>query len=133
MAQVITGRVCEIIGVKQGISRKTGDTWMSQEFVVETQGAYPRKVCFQIWGEEKINEMLPEIGDVVDVHYEIESREFKGSWYTTVKAWKVKNLNSSQGDVRPKTTSRPTPPPQPQAPAQNTAYNSNFDDDDMPF
>jgi len=87
----------EIIGVlraklpiQQGTS-KTGNQWMKQEFVIETQEQYPRKICANLWGDK--TDMLNQFqeGQLVKVSFDLESREFNGRWYTDVKAWKLEN------------------------------------------
>lgn len=133
----LSGQVIEVCPKKTGVSRATGNTWASQDFVIETGEKYPRKVCFQLWGEDKIAKYIPRVGDKVDVSYEIESRKFKGTWYSTIKAWKVdgpknyaqdpqKPVREPEREPQPRTDPAPTAPP----PSQN--YSAD-DDDDLPF
>ena len=67
---------------------KTGNEWRKQEIIVETSGQYPKKVCISIWGD-KINEQILQVGNSLNISFDVESREFNGRWYTDVKAWKV--------------------------------------------
>jgi len=72
---------------------KNGE-WRKQEFVVEMPDAqYPKKVCLSIWGD-KIP--CPVIGQQLTVHFDIESREYNGRWFTECKAWKVESQQQSQ-------------------------------------
>ena len=41
-----------------------------------------------VWGD-KINESQLQIGNVLTVFYELESREYNNKWYTVVKALKI--------------------------------------------
>ncbi len=67
--------------------------WRKQEYVLETAGQYPKKVCFMAWGD-KIDQFNIKQGETVEVSVDLESREYNGRWYTDVKAWKV----SKDGD-----------------------------------
>ena len=49
----IKGRITHIVPLQTG-EGKNG-TWKKQDFVIETDGQYPKKVCFSIWGD-KYNE-----------------------------------------------------------------------------
>ena len=55
---------------------------------METDGQYPKKVCVSIWGD-KINENHLKNGIMLNISFDVESREYNGRWYTDVKAWKV--------------------------------------------
>lgn len=64
--------------------------WSKQEFVVETQETYPKKVCMNVWGADKVAELGSfNSGDELLISVNIESREFNGRWYTDVRAWKI--------------------------------------------
>ena len=67
-------------------------TWKKQEIIVETEGQYPKKVCVSIWGD-KADESLLQIGNMLTISFDVESREFNGRWYTDVKAWKVEGAS----------------------------------------
>ena len=49
----IVGKIIQVLPLQEGIS-KTGNPWKSQSYVLETQEQYPRKVCFEIFGEDRI-------------------------------------------------------------------------------
>ena len=82
----ITGKIIECIPVKSGQS--SNGEWRKQEFVLQTDGQYPKKICFMAWGE-KIEQFAIKAGETVQVSIDLESREYNGRWYTDVKAWKV--------------------------------------------
>jgi hypothetical protein len=46
----ITGTVVSLLPMQQG-QGKNG-TWKKQEFILETPGQYPKKVCLSLWGEK---------------------------------------------------------------------------------
>lgn len=82
----ITGKIIQVLEEKSGQSAKGG--WRKQEYILETQEQYPKKVCFVVWGD-KIDDFGIKENQDVEVSIDIESREFNGRWYTDVKAWKV--------------------------------------------
>jgi hypothetical protein len=88
----IKGKLVHLLQLQTG-QGKNG-TWRKQDIIIETPGLYPKKVCISIWGD-KINENLLQIGNELNVQFDIESREFNGKWYTDVKAWKIDSASQS--------------------------------------
>jgi hypothetical protein len=82
----ITGRVIKMLALQTGMG-KVGP-WKKQEFVIETGGQIPRKICFSLWGD-KIDQAALHEGDEAEINFDLESREYNGRWYTEAKAWKV--------------------------------------------
>ncbi|MDV7340507.1 DUF3127 domain-containing protein [Terasakiella sp. A23] len=82
----IEGKIVQVLPLKSGKSAK--GEWSKQEYILETDGQYPKKVCFMVWGD-KIDEMAIKQGERLTVSIDIESREYNGRWYTDVKAWQV--------------------------------------------
>ena len=44
----ITGKIIAVLPANSGVSARTGNPWMSQEYVLETHDQFPRKCCFRI-------------------------------------------------------------------------------------
>jgi len=84
----VQGRIFAILPIATG-EGKNG-TWRSQDAVLETEGQYPKKVCFNLFGD-KIEQFPLTIGQLVNVHFEIDSREYNGRWFTGIKAWKIES------------------------------------------
>lgn len=82
----ISGKIIAVLPMATG-EGKNGQ-WRSQDYVLETGDQYPKKVCFNFFGD-KIEQFPLAIDDVVKVSFDIESREYNGRWYTTVRAWKA--------------------------------------------
>lgn len=83
----IQGKVIQLLPLQTG-QGKNGQ-WQKQEFILETPGNYPKKVCMSIWGEENINKYDLETGLNITAHINLESREYNNRWYTEVRVWKV--------------------------------------------
>ena len=84
----ITGKLIQKLPVQSGVS-STGNNWSKAEFVIETIEQYPRKVCANLWGERAKALDQFQLGSLITVSFDLESREYNGRWYTDVKAWKV--------------------------------------------
>lgn len=88
----IQGKIIQLLPEQSGAG-KNGQ-WRKREYVLETQDQYPKKLCFNLWGE-KIDQNPVKVGDSVKVLFDLESREFNGKWYTDVKAWKIENQSGT--------------------------------------
>jgi hypothetical protein len=88
----IQGKIIQLLPEQSGAG-KNGQ-WRKREYVLETQDQYPKKVCFNMWGD-KIDQNPVNVGDSVKVLFDLESREFNGKWYTDVKAWKIEGQSAS--------------------------------------
>ena len=93
----IEGKIIQLLDEQKG-EGKNG-TWRKKEYVLETEDKYPKKVCFNLWGD-RIDEFSLKQGEQVRVYFDLESREFNGRWYTDVKAWKVEK-NSTASSIPP--------------------------------
>ena len=92
----INGKIIQLIPVQSGESAK--GPWRKQEYILETEGQYPKKVCFMAWND-KIDEYAIQEGESLTASIDIESREYNGRWYTDVKAWKVSRGDSSADNI----------------------------------
>ena len=141
---VIVGKIIQVLPEQSGMS-KTGNPWKVQSYVLETQEQYPRKVCFEIFGEDRIKNNPCKVDDVVTVSFDIESREFNGRWYTSIRAWRVQQgavaaaPATAQPTVQPSAQPAAQPAAQPMAqaavPAANVqAFDAAGDESsDLPF
>lgn len=137
----IVGKIIQVLPLQSGTSSRTGNSWQVQSYVLETQEQYPRKVCFEIFGEDKIKNNPCNIDDLVTVSFDIESREFNGRWYTSIRAWRVQqgDMTSAQPaaaapqPVAP--AAAPTAAPQPAPVANTQVFDASADDEsgDLPF
>jgi hypothetical protein len=95
----IAGTIVALLPLQTG-QGKNG-VWKKQEFIMETPGQFPKKVCLSLWGE-KVDENRISVGDKITASINIESREYNGRWYTDVRAWKIaKGSSSGQSQEAP--------------------------------
>ena len=124
----ISGRIDSVLPLQQGTS-KAGKPWQKQEYILDTGGQYPKKVCFSLFGES-ITKFPLQVGQDVTVSIDIESREWNSRWYTEVRAWNVTYASQqpqSPAPQPPVAQPAPSTPPQPQPAPQPQAA------DDLPF
>ncbi len=84
----VTGKIIAVLPEQNGVSR-AGNEWKKQEYVLETHDQYPKKICFQIFGAERIAQAAIQPGEELTVSFDIDSREWQGRWFTSINAWKV--------------------------------------------
>ena len=84
------GKVHAILAEQKGVSAG-GKEWAKIDFVIEeVDGQYPKKVSFTAMGEK----ILPivkslSVGQLVEVHYNLDAREYNGKWFTNINAWRI--------------------------------------------
>lgn len=116
----INGKIVQVLNEQTGNGRN--GVWRKRDYVLETKGQYPKKVCVTVWGD-KIDQFGMKVGDEVTAGIEIESREYNGRWYTDVKAWKVdkQGADNTYGNV-----ANPSMP-------DVSSFNDDDGDDVLPF
>ena len=77
----------------QEVGQGKNGQWVKGAFVVETEGEFPKKVCFTVWGENMIKALdsIKE-DELIKVHFSVESREYNERWYTDLKAYRIDSL-----------------------------------------
>jgi hypothetical protein len=111
----VKGKVIQLLPVQSGMGKK--GQWKKQEFIIETQAQFPKKICLSAWGD-KVDQFGLSVGDMVTVAVDLESREYNGRWYTEARAWKLEK------------TGQQSAPPADEEPFFNQETPST---DDMPF
>ena len=94
MAFNATGTIKHILPLVTGNGRN--GEWKKQDVVIEIPGDYPKDICLSVWGDT-INRLknLSE-GEMVDVSFDIESREHNGRWFTNAKCFFIKAVGEKQ-------------------------------------
>ncbi|HPT52464.1 MAG TPA: DUF3127 domain-containing protein [Bacteroidales bacterium] len=135
----IEGRLIQKLALQTG-NGKNGE-WRKQEFVIETDDAFPKKICANLWSD-RISQLDPiAINEKIAVYFNLESREFNGKWYTDVRAWRIEKAAQSvpvsdAAQQQPYSTQQqPAPAPQPAAPQygnEDPSFGAS-DNDGLPF
>lgn len=131
----LTGKIIAVLPANSGVSNRTGNPWMSQEYVIEVPGQYPRKCVFRLFGEDRIKQFNIQSGEDLTIQFDIDAHEYQGRWFNEIRAYNV-----IRGQVPPvaNTIETPFPPVQGQSdaaaqfpPAPETASENSADD--LPF
>ena len=114
----INGKITNALPPRRGTS-KAGNEWVSQDFVIENEQG--EKICFNMFGEEKIKNSGLRVGAIASVTCKIESKEWNGKWFTSVSCENC----IVQGATQPK--------PQPQPAPFGSATSNSTSVDSLPF
>jgi hypothetical protein len=99
MSLELTGKILTLLPPQSGNSQR--GSWQKQDFIIETEDQYPKKICISVWGD-KVNELQKfKQGENIKASINIESREFNGKWYTDVKAWRLEGQQSQDNNSMP--------------------------------
>lgn len=94
MSLEITGKIIAVLDKRTGVSNATGSVWSVQQYVIETHEQYPKRMCFDVFGEDRINQFAIQIGEEMTVSFDLDAREYQGRWYNSIRAWKVEKVKS---------------------------------------
>lgn len=125
----VKGKIIQKLEPVSGTS-KAGNQWSKQEYVLETLDSFPKKIFFDFFGERAKQYPL-NVGDTVTLSFDIESREYQGRWYTSIRGWKAEKED-------PNAVQQPVPQPAADAagvpPMQEVPdFTQGSQEDDLPF
>lgn len=135
----IQGKVIAVMEPKSGVSAR--GEWKSQDYVIETHDAYPRKMVFGVFGADRISRFNIQLGQEVNVSFDIDAHEYNGRWFNNIRAFDVRQVDPAavamQPGVVPGSAFGPAPA-QPAAPVQPAAQPAapaaeQSSEDDLPF
>lgn len=124
MDLVIKGKIINSLPHKSGVSKSTGNPWEIAEYVIEeTEGQYPKKMVFSISGPDRIKNINLQVGEIVEVHFDIDAREYNGRWFNSISAFRVDRIGQNTAQQSQQQQAAQS------APQQNGAGGS----DNLPF
>ena len=83
----MTGVVIAILPERSGTSQR--GEWKSQSFVFETQEQYPKHLCFEVFGADRIAQFNIKGGETITVQFDIDARQYQDRWFNSIKAWNI--------------------------------------------
>lgn len=129
MSLEVTGKLIKFLEVESGES-KSGTAWSKQQFIVQTESQYNNLYCFEVFGNEKVENLTKyqKEGDNVTVEFNVNTNEYKGKYYTSLSAWKISKANANG-------IQSPHAPQAPQQPSFQAPHAPAMSDDDtaLPF
>ena len=89
----ITGIVEQIVD-KSGVSKRDGKPYtLKQMLIREVSGNYPQSAVFDVFGDRSDG---IAVSDVVDCFFNLGTREYNGSYYNNVTAWRLTKIAPSE-------------------------------------
>jgi len=125
----LTGKIIAVMEPRGGVSARTGNTWKTQEYVLEVPGQYPKRCLFNVFGEDRINQFNIQNGDELTIQFDIDAREYNGRWFNDIRAYNV--IRGQQPVAGAQPVAAPSEATSPFPPAQEPA--SEGASDDLPF
>lgn len=146
----ITGKIIEAEPIQQGVSQRTGEQWVSQNYTIEELNQqYPSQCVFKVFGSDKIQQFGIRVGEILTVSLGIKASKSQsnGRWYNNIDCWKVERLAAQQQQPQPQAypqqpqgynQTQPYTPQPPQQPYQQPAAavptnNQNYQQSNLPF
>lgn len=139
----ITGKIIVAMPEQGGVSLRTGNSWKSQDFVIETHDQYPKRCVFRVFGADRLQQFNIQVGEELTVSFDIDAHEYQGRWFNDIRAWNVQRVDAAAAQavagVQPAPAPGAFPPPlqsappaaAPFPPAQPAAEENSTDD--LPF
>ena len=90
-----TGICKAVLPQQTGQSQRTGQPWVSQEYVFEEEGQrFPQSMCARVFGADKIAEMNIQQGQRYDVDFDITTNQSQktGGYFNSLNIYKVTPL-----------------------------------------
>lgn len=140
----LQGKVIVVCEPRSGVSKSTGNAWMTQDYVIETHEQFPKRMMFNVFGEDKIKQFNIQMGEEINVFFDINAREYQGKYYNDIRAWRIDRVQPGQPAPADNAANFPpmpnTPPAQPAAPQQMAGaapqqpdFKQSEPEDDLPF
>ena len=85
----LTGRIIAVMAAQSGVSARTGNSWMSPDYVIEVPGQYPRRCVFRVFGEDRIKQFNIQMNEDVTIQFDIDAHEYQGRWFNDIRAYNV--------------------------------------------
>lgn len=134
----LTGKIAEVLPANTGVSQRTGNKWMSQDYIFEyfmwSGQQRATQLCVRIFGEDNIKRHnLQPLEENVTLTLRLEStkNQESGRWFTEVRVTNVERAGQQ-------TAQQPAQPRQAQAaagqaPQQQQQPQGEGENDGLPF
>ena len=85
----LTGKIIAVLPERGGTSSRTGNEWKVGSYVLETMDQYPRKMCFDVFGADRIQQFNIQLGEILTVSFDLDAHEYQGRWFNSIRAFRV--------------------------------------------
>jgi hypothetical protein len=141
MEQIVklTGRIAEVFPAQSGTSQRTGNAWMSQDYLFEffqwSGQQNPNRLVVRIFGEDNIKRHnLQQYEDNVTLTLRLDASKIKDGdrWFNEVRVTNVERTGQQQAS-QATNVQQPTNSPQQQNNTPTGEGNAEGGSDDLPF
>ena len=122
----LQGKIRQVLETRSGVSKSTGNPWMSQEIVIDyfwwSNQRDASQIVMTIFGEDRINNWKLQPNDEVNVRYHVEAHQYNGRWFNEIRVDGITFVGISVAK------NNPLPPieePQPSQPDSMAAQHDN--------
>ena len=127
----VKGKIIKKMDLVTGVAKSSGNPWKKQDYVLETLDTYPKTIAFDFFGD-RADQYNFEVGDVINLKFDIESREYQGRYSTNIRGYATEKVNEG-APVQNVAAAGPAPAaPVPPVPTGGFGGAGN-DNDDLPF
>lgn len=96
MAFEIKGRLIHVGTIAEFGEKKT----KKREFVIKTvDDKYPQEIKFEMIGDRVNLIDKYEIGNDIDVSFNIKGRQWNDKWFTSIEAWKISGSEKNDDGI----------------------------------
>lgn len=125
------GKIIAVLSERE-LNTKNGVNKIKEYVIEEVEGQYPKKMCFEIYGTDRIQKFNLQLGDLVEICFNVDAREYQGRWFNSIRAWKANKLVAEVQDAPEQLPQRQVQQPaQQQAPVKEEP--KPMDVDQLPF
>ena len=106
----LQGKVIAVLPERSGVSAR--GEWKAQSFVIETHEQYPKKLCFDVFGADRLAQFNIQSGEEILVSFDLDAHEYNGRWFNSVRAWNIQRVdpNAVSGAMGVMQPGSPFPP-----------------------
>ena len=127
----VKGKIIKKMDLVTGVAKSSGNPWKKQDYVLETLDTYPKTIAFDFFGD-RADQYNFEVGDVINLKFDIESREYQGRYYINIRGYAAEKVHEG-ASVQNVAAAGPAPAaPVPPVPTGGFGGAGN-DNDDLPF
>ena len=87
----LQGKVIAVLPERSGVSAR--GEWKAQSFVIETHEQYPKKLCFDVFGADRLAQFNIQSGEEILVSFDLDAHEYNGRWFNSVRAWNIQRVD----------------------------------------
>ena len=132
----LQGKIIAVLPAREGTSAR--GPWKSQEYVIETHDQYPKKMVFNVFGVDRIDQFAIKTGEEIIVSFDIDAHEYNGRWFNNIRAWNIQRVDAAAVMAGAPATAAPVTPQPAQPAAQQAPFppaqeSTGSPEDDLPF